>query len=74
MCKDCLASAVKRHHGFTAECKGCCARAIARGPNFREAKNVGRQTPKYRDELAQFGMVHEQVQAAAAKDVLGCGA
>lgn len=71
MCPDCLQAAQKMHHGFAMGCRGCCARAIARGPNFREAKKAGRQTPNYRGELAQFEMQHEEVLKAAAADKLG---
>lgn len=71
MCNDCLLATQKAHHGFAADCRGCCSRAIARGPNYREAKSAGRQTPKYRGELTQFGMTHDEVQKAAAADKLG---
>lgn len=70
-CNDCLKAAQKQHHGFAMDCRGCCARAIARGPNYREAKQAGRQTIKYRGELTQFGMSHEDVLKAAAADKLG---
>lgn len=71
MCPACAESAERVSHSFRPDCRGCCARAISRGPNFREAKHAGRQTPKYRGELAQFSIEHAEVVAAAAVDRVG---
>lgn len=71
MCKDCLASSIKSWHSFTAECKGCAARAVARGINYREAQAAGRQTHKYREELRLLGVSHDEVRTAATADALG---
>jgi hypothetical protein len=70
-CTDCLAAAVKLHHGFAAECHGCCARAAARSPHFRRVRDAGVQDREYRALLAQFDLTHEQVRTAAAADALG---
>ena len=70
MCPDCLTSAAKPHHGFQAGCLGCAARAVSRGPNYRESQKEGRQTWKYRAELAEMGVSHEQVRTAATADAL----
>jgi hypothetical protein len=69
-CRECIAAAVRPWHGFASDCKGCAARAIARGPNYRQAQAGGRQDWKYRAELEALGVTHEQVKAAAAADAL----
>lgn len=71
MCKDCLAAASKRHHGFTGGCVGCCARSIARGKHFARVRKAGVLDGDYRALLAQFKLTHEQVKAAAAADKVG---
>lgn len=67
-CSDCTKAAARRHHGFLAGCVGCCARAAARMPQYREAQKAGVQTHAYRRLLQQFGLSHEQVRAAAQAD------
>jgi hypothetical protein len=69
-CHDCQAALVGPSHGFTASCKGCAARAISRGPNYRAALDSGRQGAMYRDELHKLGVTHEDVKAAAAADAM----
>jgi hypothetical protein len=69
-CPDCTRSAAELWHGFTHGCPGCAARAVSRGPNYRESHAAGKQTRKYRDELQQFGVSHQQVIDAAAADAL----
>lgn len=68
ICRDCESAKVKRHHGFMAECRGCCARATARMPQFAESRKAGVMTHEYRRLLDQFGLTHDQVKAAAAAD------
>lgn len=70
-CPDCTQSAARDWHGFRADCPGCAARAVARGPNYRESLATGRQTSKYRAELQMLKVSHEQVKAAAQSDALG---
>jgi hypothetical protein len=69
-CDACEAAHRKVWHIFHAGCKGCAARAVARGPNFHEARQTGRGGWRYRAELQQFGLTHEEVKAEAALDVL----
>lgn len=71
MCPDCLSAAAKLWHGFSVDCPGCKARAIARGPNFRASQAAGRQSWQYRQELDNFGVSHEDVRKAATADALG---
>ncbi|QAZ38444.1 hypothetical protein C1M51_02855 [Methylibium sp. Pch-M] len=70
-CPDCTRSAAELWHGFRGQCPGCAARAVARGPNYRESHGAGRLTSKYRAELELLGVTHDQVKAAAAGDALG---
>lgn len=70
-CPDCTTAAQRMHHGFSAGCKGCAARAVSRGPNYRRARDSGRQDWKYRAELENLGVTHEQVREAARVDALG---
>jgi len=51
-----------------ADCRGCCARAAARMPQYREAQKAGVQTHAYRRLLDQFGLTHAEVRAAAQAD------
>lgn len=67
-CRDCDLAAKQPHHGFTADCLGCKARAAARSPQYREAKIAGKLTPKYKALLTQFELTHEQVKDAADRD------
>jgi hypothetical protein len=68
-CDDCAKAAARRHHGFMADCRGCCARAAARMPQYREAQKAGVQTHAYRRLLEQFGLTHDAVRAAAQADM-----
>ena len=71
-CMDCTKAARAEHWGFAADCVGCCARAAARSPHFRRVRDAGmQQDGQYRRLLAQFGLQHEQVRAAAAADRQG---
>ncbi len=69
-CIDCVQSSERLWHGFKASCKGCQARAIARGPQFFEARRTGRQTASYQALLGQFALTHAEVKAAHAADAL----
>lgn len=67
-CSDCTKAAARSWHQFTANCRGCCARAAARMPQYREAQKAGVQTHAYRRLLEQFGLTHDNVRAAAQAD------
>ncbi len=69
-CPDCTAASERGHHGFRAECMGCCARAAARGPHYRRCRDAGVQDRAYRQMLEQFGLTHQQAQDAATSDAL----
>jgi hypothetical protein len=58
-CPACTAAATTPHWEFFANCRGCCARSIARSPQFFEAHKAGIQTHAYRRILAQIGALHE---------------
>lgn len=70
-CPDCATAAKQLHHGFRANCRGCCARAAARSPHFHRVKTSGMQDRQYRALLAQFGLEHSEVRAAAEADFEG---
>lgn len=72
-CDNCTTSAQQEHHGFSAGCRGCCARAAARSPHFRRVRDQGHQDRHYRALLQQFDLTHDQVKAAAAADKLESG-
>lgn len=67
-CKACTAAATRVSHEFIAGCRGCCARAAARSPQFAAVRKAGVQDQAYRRLLAQFGLDHATVRAAAAAD------
>lgn len=67
-CHDCHLAAKKRHHGFSANCTGCAARSLVRSPHWRRVQQAGVQDRYYRAALAQMGVTHDQVRAAAAAD------
>jgi hypothetical protein len=52
-------------------CRGCCARAAARSPQFDAARRSGRLDRAYRTLLDQFGLTHDEVRAAHQTDQLG---
>lgn len=68
ICHDCEQASVKPWHAFTAGCRGCCARALARSPHFRRVRDAGSLDRQYRAALAQFGLEHAEVRAAAERD------
>ena len=70
VCPDCETAARVIHHGFRANCPGCAARAVSRGPNYRRCLAAGIQDRLYRDELELMKTTHEAVRAAAAADQL----
>lgn len=67
-CADCVQATLGPWHGFSYHCEGCAARAVARGPNYRRARDSGSQHRVYRAELESMGVTHSQVVAAAAAD------
>jgi hypothetical protein len=67
-CPDCSTAAVQQWHGFAAGCKGCVARAVARGPNFHASRVQGSLTRPYLDELLRTGLTHEEVRKAQEVD------
>jgi hypothetical protein len=69
-CEDCRIATERVWHTFRANCPGCAARAVSRGPNYRESHAAGKQTRKYRDELEMLGVSHQQVLEAAKADAL----
>lgn len=68
-CLACMEADRTPHWGmFVAGCPGCKARAVSRGINFHESCKAGKQTARYRMELDQFGVTHQQVLDAYAAD------
>lgn len=67
-CPDCTAAARRPWHAFTGGCRGCCARAASRSPQFAAARKAGVVDHPYRRLLAQFDLTHEAVREAAAAD------
>jgi hypothetical protein len=73
-CPDCAKAALAPHWVFTAGCRGCCARSIARLPGFAESRKAGVHSKRYQRELAEVGanvkppVTHEEVKAAFAAD------
>ena len=67
-CTACTDAARKVSHLFHAGCRGCCARACARGQDFQRVRKQGVQDHRYRLALQQFGLTHDEVKAANAAD------
>ena len=67
-CPDCTTAAEHPHHGFTAGCIGCCARAAARSPQYARVRDAGKLDRDYRALLEQFQLTHEQVKQASWLD------
>lgn len=72
-CPACLAAAVRMHHVFHSACKGCNARAIARGPDYHRVRTAGKLDSRYKRALDQIGITHADVKRAADADALGKG-
>lgn len=70
-CLDCSTAAERAWHGFAAGCKGCAARAVARGHNFARVRKAGQLDRTYRAELDALDVTHDEVKAAHAADALG---
>jgi hypothetical protein len=69
-CENCRTAAAGPHHGFTQGCIGCCARTVARSPQFDRVRRSGLQDRAYRSLLAQFAVTHEQAKEAFRLDAL----
>lgn len=69
-CHDCITAAAQPHHGFTAGCDGCCARAASRSPHYHRVRSQGRLDRPYQALLDHFGLTHAEVRAAAETDAL----
>jgi hypothetical protein len=69
-CRACEESARQVSHLFHANCRGCMARGVGRGPNFRRCRDAGRLDRKYEDELRLAGVTHAEVKAAHDADFL----
>lgn len=69
-CPDCQAAAERVHHGFCANCTGCKARSVVRGPCFDRVRKAGKLDRQYLALLVQMGLSHEEVKAAAATDAM----
>lgn len=67
-CPDCQGATNAIWGVFTAGCKGCQARMVARSPECFEAARTGRQTAAYRELLTRFDVSHQQVLEAAQRD------
>jgi hypothetical protein len=67
-CPACEKAAQRVSHEFQANCRGCCARAAGRSPQFAAARKAGVIDHQYRRLLDQFGLSHESVKAAVAAD------
>jgi len=67
-CHDCAIAATQTHHGFSAGCIGCCARAAARSPQYARVRDAGKLDRDYRALLEQFKLTHEQVKQASWLD------
>ncbi len=72
-CKDCETAAARMWSGFTFGCQGCLARSAARSPHYRRVRDAGKLDRQYRALLAQFGVSHEAVKEAAARDFESSG-
>jgi hypothetical protein len=79
-CPACATATERPHWEFRADCRGCCARSIARSPQFFAARKVGGaagpEVRAYRALLEQVGglvkpaLTHDDVRAAYAADAL----
>lgn len=67
-CPECTAAAEGPHFMFRKDCRGCEARAVARGPDFHRCRVAGKQDREYRELLAKVGLTHAQVVKAAETD------
>jgi hypothetical protein len=76
-CQACDRAAEEPSHDFTATCRGCWARSVARSPLFHAAKDATRDDPEreakreaYRALMQRFSLTHQEVLAALETDVL----
>jgi hypothetical protein len=67
-CPACIEASLRPSWLFRKDCKGCEARALARGPDFHRCRVAGRQDKPYRELLARVGLTHDEVVAAAKVD------
>lgn len=73
-CPACIEAGRRPSWLFRKDCKGCEARAIARGPDFHRCSKTGKQDAAYRELLARVGVTHAQVVEAARVDQERSGA
>lgn len=67
-CPACAEAKERPSGRFLMGCRGCIARGVSRTINYRDSQQQGRLTHKYRLQLEQAGVSHEEVKAAAAGD------
>lgn len=67
-CPDCQAAAERHHYIYRSGCKGCQARAVARGPDFHRCRAEGKQDREYRELLRRVGVTHDEVLQARKVD------
>ena len=67
-CQACEAGAAGPSYLFRSGCKGCQARAVARGPHFHRCRLAGKQDADYRRLLAAVGVKHAEVVEASKAD------
>jgi hypothetical protein len=70
MCEDCKHASLEPWHGFTANCRGCWARTVARSPDFARVRAAQWVDRDYLALLARFGLTHNEVKAAAEVDFM----
>lgn len=64
-CPDCATAAQVEHHGYTAACKGCIARGLAR--IFLRKGESGRRLDR---ACEQAGVTKAEVRSAWASDAM----
>jgi hypothetical protein len=69
-CDFCAQAAREMCHDFSARCRGCIAREVARSQPFFESRRARAWSDEYRGLIARLGVTHDEVLAAAKTDKL----
>ena len=69
MCSSCFTAALRVSGMFSADCRGCEARAVARSPAFRKVRDAGKLSQEYLELLETLKLTHAEVKSAYAADM-----
>lgn len=69
-CENCQKASERPWHEFTANCRGCWARGISRGPDFARVRESKFLDKPYLELLQRTSVTHQEARDAHAVDFM----